>query len=137
MKTRTLIQCLVLFFLIFSTTVFCQKNENFNDFLYKFLTESKFQFSRIKFPLKLNEFNAKANKVENKTVAKNKWVFDDYKFVVDSYFIRVSDKFEENKFETGQRVLTITQDGSHMNISLYFQLIKEKWYLVKKENLGD
>jgi hypothetical protein len=115
------------------------ENENFQDFLFKFMTDSIFQVKRTEFPLTYIHWkdDYPGNQVDTARLTKENWnhqwlYFNEYSSVPQIY-----DNFEMELRPTDKRLLHFTGVETGMNAKYFFETTENKWYLTKMENLGD
>jgi hypothetical protein len=116
-----------------------EKHENFEKFLYKFSTDSIYQISRIKFPLEYKTWKLKRDylgEIETKLIKQEDWKHD-YMFMTESYRPQIFDNFEGILKDTNERLFCWFGIETGLNIKFFFKRIDGKWYLIKKEDLGD
>lgn len=118
---------ITLLFLILTSCIKSQtiESESFTDFNNKFHSDSIFQMSRIKFPIN--------GKLYKKDIEEN-WNMNNWTMLgkpVGEYL------FKQFKQETITRDDSVEEKISYAKIGFYyyvkFELIKNKWYLVKLE----
>lgn len=118
---------ITLLFLIFTSCIKSQtiESESFTDFNNKFHSDSIFQMSRIKFPIN--------GKLYKKDIEEN-WNMNNWTMLrkpVGEYL------FKQFKQETITKDDSVEEKISYAKIGFYyyvkFELIKNKWYLVKLE----
>ncbi|MCU4154494.1 DUF4348 domain-containing protein [Carboxylicivirga sp. A043] len=118
----------------------CQDyDSNFDTFLFKFATDKEFQAERIKFPL---EFRTWENPEEiggeiiTKSIEKAHWQHD-YLYANDNYRPQIYDNFEGKLRESDERLFQWIGVETGVNVKYFFKKLDSKWFLVKKEQLGD
>jgi hypothetical protein len=131
---------LVLLVMIKCYLVFSQDyDNNFDTFLFKFATDKEFQIERIKFPL---EFVTWENPEEiggnivTKMIQKENWQHD-YFYANQNYRPQIYDNFEGNLRNTDERLFQWIGVETGVNVKYFFKKIEGKWFLIKKEQLGD
>jgi hypothetical protein len=136
MKTLFVILCtLVLTYPSFGQ----EKKENFDSFFSLFATEKEFQLERIKFPLEYvtweNE-NEAGGKIVTRKITKAEWKHD-YFYMHQDYRPQIFDNFEGTLKDTDERLFRWIGIEIGADVKYYFKRIDGKWFLIKKENLGD
>ncbi len=134
---------MTLFFLliIVQNSLLCAQDydNNFDTFLFKFATDKDFQLERIKFPLVFRTWENPeeiGGKIITKSVDKEHWEHD-YLFANDNYRPQIYDNFEGKLRETNERLFQWIGIETGVNVKYYFKKLDSKWFLIKKEQLGD
>ena len=101
--------------------------ENFDQFLYSFMTDSEFQLNRIQFPLRYVHFKDgdPGNELITTLVSKNDWEHDIY-FLNETAIPVVYDNHEKQKPTTDERMLVWEGVENGISVSSYFQRIDGK-----------
>ena len=114
-------------------------NEDFGDFLFKFMTDSVFQIKRTEFPLTYIHWkdDFPGNEIDTVRLTKINWdhqwlYLNEYSSVPQVY-----DNFEMELRPTDKRLLHFTGIETGTNAKYFFKSKQNKWYLTKMENLGD
>ncbi|WP_225036203.1 DUF4348 domain-containing protein [Winogradskyella sp. SM1960] len=113
-------------------------NENFNSFFWNFMTDSTFQKQRIIFPLTYITWKDDlGGKIDTLSLNKDKWTYNSFFINTASERTQIYDNFDLNLRPTNQRVIHWYGIETGGDSKYYFSGKKGKWYLVKKEQLGD
>lgn len=119
---------------------FAQDNkENFDDFFFKFASDSTFQKSRIKFPLEFKTWKNPeivGGEMEIRKIKKEEWEHD-YFFINENYRPQFYDNFEGELRDTDERLFQWIGIETRTSVKYFFKRLQGEWYLIKKENLGD
>jgi len=108
-----------------------EKPENFNEFVFKFLTDSTFQVHRIRFPLLTARLNLETLSLDTLVESRISWRFLGNPHPNENSRMQIYDNFERVLRQTGERVVSFEGIENGIDSSLYFKLIKGKWYLVR------
>ena len=106
--------------------------ENFDDFLYKFMEDSLYQFDRIKFPLKTDD----VERPDKIFIEKKDWKFTKL-YSDNEYKVQTYDNFEAKLGDTDERVIAWEGVGNGIRIRLIFQRIDGLWYLIESIDHSD
>lgn len=98
--------------------------ENFDVFFSKFSSDSLFQSSRIKFPLRNEIYNSDTNGYEVSNIHIEKWKFFNIKKLPSNYIRKLSNK------DVFKYVLNIQILDTGVNVDYIFMALNEKWILV-------
>ncbi|MFC0878889.1 DUF4348 domain-containing protein [Saccharicrinis sp. FJH2] len=119
-------------------------NEDFDSFFWKFMTDSAFQTSRIKFPLKYITWGKTpygdvdlGGEIDTIQIIKDKWQYDPFYINFANERTQIYDNFELKLKPTNERLLHWYGVESGGDSKYFFKGIDGKWYLIKKEQLGD
>lgn len=113
-------------------------NEKFNSFFWNFMTDSTFQISRIKFPMKYITWKDElGGDIDTIKIKKPDWKYDSFYINKASERTQIYDNFNLNFRPSNERVLHWYGVESGGDIKYYFIGFDRKWYLTKKEQLGD
>jgi hypothetical protein len=116
-----------------------ETKEDFDAFFFQFATEKDFQLKRIIFPLQYviwaNEGEA-GGRVLTKKVTKEEWKHN-YFYMNENYRPQIFDNFEGTLQDTDERLFRWIGIETGIDVRYYFKRIDGKWFLIKKENLGD
>lgn len=115
------------------------ETEDFDHFLFKYMTDSAFQLERTIFPIKYVHWkdNYPGSEIDTTSITKNDWKHKYFYMIGFSYIPQVYDNFEMNLRPTGKRLLHFTGVETGTNAKYFFESIEDKWYLTEMENLGD
>ena len=114
------------------------KNENFNKFFFKFMTDSIFQLNRIKFPVDYVTWKDEmGGKIDTLKLKINDWKYDSFYFDYANERTQIYDNFELIFHPTNERVLHWYGIESGGDAKYYFSGYDGKWFLIRKEQLGD
>jgi hypothetical protein len=107
--------------------------------MYEFGSDTDFQLERIKFPLEFvtweNPEEIGGNIVTHQ-ITKDKWTHD-YMYMNESYRAQVYDNFEGKLDNSDERLFQWIGVETGANVKYFFKRIEGKWFLIKKESLGD
>jgi hypothetical protein len=109
-----------------------KSRENFDDFLFKFMDDSLFQFDRIKFPLK----SVDLEKPDKKFKEKKDWKFTNL-FADNEYKVQTYDNFEAKLRDTDERMIAWEGVGNGINIQFNFRRTDGLWYLIEYNDYSD
>lgn len=98
--------------------------ENFDVFFSKFSSDSLFQSSRIKFPLRNEIYNSDNNEYEVSNIHIEKWKFVNIKKLPSNYIRKLSNK------DVFKYVLNIQILDTGVNVDYIFMALNGKWILV-------
>ena len=113
-----------------------QISENFFIFFQDFCTIEEFQLQRIKFPLTEVYLSEDLNDKIESFIKKENWEYIELKKFDDNTFEYYFDNFTDREIkETNEKIYSILGIENGININYFFKKIKDKWYLVKIENL--
>lgn len=113
---------------------------DFPAFIREFFRNVEFQKERTRFPLPIFSLTDEW-KEANVYVDKSNWTPlrgpKHFECAMDCFDTVVYDNFERRPLrETGQRVFSFVGVENGINESYYFELIKGRWFLVKRENFS-
>ena len=109
------------------------EKENFNIFLDKFVADSAFQMSRIKFPVKFVTMNFDTYQQVDTVIAEGKWNYDPI-YLQEEKQSQIYDNFDMRLRDTDERIFSWHGIRNGINIHYYFKRIDGKWYLVAFED---
>ena len=137
-----LIFCGLLMLLSLSTPAGQRKSstkttEDFREFCALFFSDSTFQQERVKFPLPSLTLKDPASPVDTVLLRETDWHFSDFRYSANSFNVQVYDNFKKRLRSTPERVVSFEGTENGIDLSLYFQRIEGKWYLVKRADLSD
>jgi hypothetical protein len=114
-------------------------NENFQGFLFKFMTDSIFQVKRTEFPLTFIHWkdDYPGNEVDTVKLTKGNWKHEWLYMIGFGEIPQVYDNFEMELRPTDRRLLHFKGVETGTNAKYFFETRENKWYLTKMENLGD
>lgn len=112
--------------------------EKFDYFIYKFMTDSLFQKSRIQFPLTSIHWknNYPGEVIDTTYIIEENWRHDWLYFTGYSEIPQLYDNYEMKLRPTGKRMLHFTGVETGTDAKYYFKQKNNKWHLIKLENLG-
>jgi hypothetical protein len=120
------------------------QNEDFDSFFWVFMTDSAFQKSRIKFPLKCITWKTKLNgdadlggEIDTIQISETKWHYDPFYINFATERTQVYDNFKLKLRPSNERVLHWYGVESGGDAKYFFKGFDGKWYLIEKEQLGD
>lgn len=108
--------------------------EKFDDFIYKFISDSLFQLGRIKFPLKSQQWDS--DQVDSTRIEKNNWKTVRL-FWGDEYRPQIYDNFKREMRDTDERLFCWEGIENGINIEYRFSRIKGLWYLTEFNDFSD
>jgi hypothetical protein len=103
-----------------------RQEENFNMFILKFISDSIFRYSRIKFPLKGYNFDAEITKRDYYIWNKEDW---DFYSIVDMKYKSDENIINEVIPKDSLMVWRLYKESSGYDIKYEFKLNENKWYL--------
>ncbi len=114
-------------------------HEDFDSFLYSFMTDSLFQLRRTKFPLMFIHWKdyLPGDKIDTSYYEKDNWKHRWFYMIGYGEIPQLYDNYKMELRPTNERLLHFTGVETGTNSKYYFKLIDKKWYLIKMENLGD
>ncbi|NLI87737.1 MAG: DUF4348 domain-containing protein [Bacteroidales bacterium] len=136
---KTIITTIVLIMISICTSFSQRTNEDFNIFFFKFSVDSVFQIERIKFPLEFKTWEDPeeiGGDIVTIQIKKEDWKHD-YFFMTENYRPQIFDNFEGELRDTDERLFQWIGIETGVNVKYFFKRIEGKWFLIKKENLGD
>lgn len=98
-------------------------NENFSKFLEKFSSDTVFQYSRIRFPIKNEIYNSDTGIYESHLINQNEWEYSNLK---NPTFIKSVKSESDNKI-----ILNIQIEDTGVSVLYYFEIFDGLWYLNK------
>jgi hypothetical protein len=98
-------------------------NETFSKFLEKFSSDSTFQYSRLRFPIKNDVYNTDTGLFESHLISQNEWKFSNLN---DPNFIKSVKRESDNK-----TILNIQIEDTGVSILYNFEIFDGLWYLNK------
>ncbi|WP_282014264.1 DUF4348 domain-containing protein [Marinifilum flexuosum] len=113
-------------------------NENFIRFFTNFMSDSTFQVSRIRFPIKnVTWLDDPGDAIDTLIITKSEWKYES--FYINTAFERtqIYDNFDLKFQATNERVLHWYGVETGGDAKYFFKGFYGKWYLVRMENLGD
>ncbi len=119
-------------------------NEDFNIFFMRFMTDSVFQKSRIKYPLKYITWSTNSygdvdlgGEIDTIQITEANWQYDPFYFNNASERTQIYDNFELKFRPSNERLLHWYGIETGGDAKYYFNGFEGKWFLIKKEQLGD
>jgi hypothetical protein len=119
-------------------------NEDFWTFFWKFMTDSSFQTTRIKFPVDYVTWKELPNgnidlggEIVTIKIAAKDWKYDNFYINTANERTQVYDNFNLKFQPTNERVLHWFGVETCGDSRYYFKGFDGEWYLVKKEQLGN
>ncbi len=103
--------------------------DEFDEFFYKFNTDSTFQVSRVVFPLRqtINEMG----EISYRTISKKEWKFVQYDENQTSYYWVVKN------VKGDKATVRLVGNENGINEANFFERRKGKWYMVSSESASD
>lgn len=122
-----------------SDTATKSDNENFDDFLHKFMTDSIFQIKRTEFPLTYVHWknDYPGNEIDTVKLTTENWKHQWFYMIGFSEIPQIYDNFEMELRPTDKRLLHFTGVETGTNAKYFFETKENNWYLTKMVNLGD
>lgn len=113
-------------------------NENFNQFFFKFMTDSVFQLSRIKFPLKnVTWIDGPGTDIDTLRVQKSEWKYDSFYFYSANERTQIYDNYDLKFQQSNERALHWYGIESGGDAKYFFKGYNGQWFMVSMEQLGD
>jgi hypothetical protein len=106
------------------------QGENFDHFIYKYCTDSIFQMSRTKFPLKASFFIDFELDNLDTLLPRDSYNFDPI-FFRDNYKVQIYDNFKGQIKNTDQRLVSYEGIENGIDINYFFERIEKKWFLIE------
>jgi hypothetical protein len=114
--------------------------EDFRKFCGAFFSDTLFQMERIVFPLCTIQIDSDLVTIDTIVAAKSSWRFRNFGFwgrpAAWSYHAQVYDNFSQTLRDTGERVVAFEGIENGIQITLFFRLINNRWFLVKMQDLS-
>ncbi|MEO0331261.1 MAG: DUF4348 domain-containing protein [Bacteroidota bacterium] len=107
--------------------------EDFNIFLDKFVADSVFQISRIKFPVKFVTIDYDTYQQVDTVIVKEKWNYDPI-YLREEKQSQIYDNFDMRLRDTNERIFSWHGIKNGINVHYYFKRIDGRWYLVAFED---
>ncbi len=104
------------------------KGESFDDFIYKFLSDSLYQMERIKFPLKSQQWDM--DEVDSSRIERKDWKMITL-FWGEQYRPQIYDNFERELRDTNERLFCWEGIENGINVQYRFSRIDGLWYLIE------
>lgn len=111
-----------------------KNKEDFNDFIYKFISDSLYQLDRIKFPLKSQRWNL--DEVDSARIEKSEWKITRL-FLAEQYRPQIYDNFKREMRDTDERLLCLEGIENGINVEYGFRRITGLWYLTEFNDFSD
>lgn len=113
-------------------------NEDFDNFFWGFMTDSIFQLERIKFPLKYITWKDDlGGEIDTLEINKVDYKYNSFYINFASERTQVYDNYELKLQPTNERLIHWYGVETGGDSKYYFKGFNGKWYLIKKEQLGD
>ncbi|MFK8266259.1 DUF4348 domain-containing protein [Capnocytophaga cynodegmi] len=100
----------------------------FDEFFKKFNTDKSFQLSKIIFPITISI--DEMGEISQKTIAKNKWEFDEIDENSDMYYVIKT-------VEGDNATVWLSGKENGINVEYFFEKRNEKWFLVSMKDSSD
>jgi hypothetical protein len=110
------------------------KNEDFNDFILRFITDSSFQLDRVKFPLKSQQWDL--DEVDSTRIEKKDWNVVRL-FGGEQYRSQIYDNFNKEMRDTDERLFCWEGVENGINVEYRFNRIDGLWYLTEFNDYSD
>jgi hypothetical protein len=111
-----------------------KSKEDFDDFLYKFISDSLYQLERVQFPLKSQQWDSDA--VDSARIERSHWKTVRL-FWGEQYRAQLYDNFKRELRDTDQRVFCWEGIENGINVEYKFRRIKGLWYLTEFNDFSD
>lgn len=115
-------------------TINGKAEEDFDDFIYKFISDSLYQLDRIKFPLKSQQWDLE--EVDSTRIERNNWKTVRL-FWGEQYRPQVYDNFKREMRDTDERLFCWEGIENGINVEYRFSRIMGRWYLTEFTDLSD
>lgn len=115
-------------------SVYSNDQEDFNDFIYRFISDSLFQFERIKFPLKSQQWDLDI--VDSTRIEKAAWK-PVRLYWGEEYKPQLYDNFNKEMRDTNERLFCWEGIENGINIEYRFSRINGLWYLTEFNDYSD
>ncbi|MBL7840742.1 MAG: DUF4348 domain-containing protein [Cyclobacteriaceae bacterium] len=106
--------------------------EKFDDFIYKFISDSLYQLDRVKFPLR----SIRADSEEHGTIKKKDWQIVRL-FGNDEYKAQLYDNFNGELRDTDERLFCWEGIENGISVQYKFKRIEGRWYLIEYNDFSD
>jgi hypothetical protein len=106
--------------------------EDFDDFIYKFISDSLYQLDRIKFPLR----SMQADSDDSGTINKADWKIVRL-FGAEEYKAQLYDNFKGQLRDTDERLFCWEGVENGINVQYWFRTIDGRWYLTGYMDFSD
>ena len=113
------------------------KNEDFMRFFWKFMTDSSFQYKRIKFPIEYVTWEYLGGEIDTLSLSISDWEYDSFYINFASERTQIYDNFDLTFQPTDERVLHWFGVETGGDAKYFFKAFNGNWYLISKEQLGD
>jgi len=108
--------------------------EDFEDFIYKFISDSLYQLDRIKFPLKSQQWDS--DEVDSTRIERDNWKTVRL-FWGEQYRPQIYDNFKREMRDTDERLFCWEGIENGINVEYRFNRIKGQWYLTEFNDFSD
>ena len=108
--------------------------EDFDDFIYKFISDSLYQLDRIKFPLKSQHWYS--DEVDSTRIERDNWKTVRL-FWGEQYRPQIYDNFKREMRDTDERLFCWEGIENGINVEYRFNRIKGLWYLTEFNDFSD
>jgi hypothetical protein len=108
--------------------------EDFDHFIFKFISDSLYQVDRVKFPLKSQQWDA--NEVDSTRIVKEEWKTIRL-FWGDQYRPQIYDNFKREMRDTDERLFCWEGIENGINVEYRFSRINGLWYLTEFNDFSD
>ena len=112
-----------------------KSKENFDSFLYKFISDSIFQLERIKFPLN-SSIQTDLDEVDTKLIEKKNWKIERL-FGREEYRPQIYDNFNRELRDTDERLFCWEGIENGIYVEYKFQRLGGLWYLTEYNDYSD
>ncbi len=111
-----------------------ENKEDFDNFIYKFISDSLYQLDRIKFPLKSQQWDS--DEVDSTRIEKSNWKTVRF-FWGEQYRPQIYDNFKREMRDTDERLFCWEGIENGINVEYRFSRIKGLWYLTEFNDFSD
>lgn len=108
--------------------------EDFNNFIYKFITDSLFQLNRVKFPLKSQQWDL--DEVDSTAIEKKDWKIIRL-FGGEQYRPQIYDNFKREMRDSNERLFCWEGIDNGINVEYKFSRIGGLWYLIEYNDFSN
>jgi hypothetical protein len=108
--------------------------EEFNNFVYKFIGDSVFQISRIKFPLKSQQWDM--DEVDSSRIERKDWKIIRL-FGGQEYRPQIYDNFKREMRDTDERLFCWEGVENGINVEYRFNRINRQWFLTEYNDFSN
>ena len=111
--------------------------EKFEEFFYKFKTDSLFQIDRVKFPLPIESWDIDENNLMMEEILRNDWRHLNFEYK-EEYATRSVDAYkQEIRIFTDSAKIELRGIDNGIHVDYLFHYLSEQWYLVLERDYSD